>query len=112
MLVQLEELLGYAYESASCRRPRRQARRVQLGDQRSHRGPLLLRVRSHERFEASIPAGRHTLRLRSGRYSSRDHSFEVPDGEVANLQCHSAMIWPRYVISLVKTDWAISLRRV
>lgn len=69
-------------------------------------------IRSHEKFEAPIQAGRHTLRLRSGRYSSRDHSFEVPDDEVANFQCHSAMIWPRYAISLVKPDWAISLRHL
>lgn len=85
-----------------------------------HRGPFEISLDGtrigtigwHETFEAPIQEGRHILSLRSGRYSSRDHSFEVPDDEVANFQCHSAMMWPRYVISLLKPDWAISLRHL
>jgi hypothetical protein len=85
-----------------------------------HRGPFEIKldgtdvgtIKWHETLELPIQAGRHTLRLLSGRYSSRSYSFEVPDEEVANIQCHGAMMWPRYVISLVKPDWAISLRGV
>jgi hypothetical protein len=69
-------------------------------------------IRSHETFEAPIHAGRHTLRLHSGRYSSREHASEVPDDEVTNFQCHSAMMWPRYVISLVEDGPGISLRHI
>jgi hypothetical protein len=69
-------------------------------------------IKWHETFELPIQPGRHVLRIRSGRYSSLDRTFEVPDEEVANFQCHGAMMWPRYVLSLVKADWAISLRHM
>ena len=55
-------------------------------------------IKRHETVETPLEPGHHTLRLRSGRYSSRDHSF-------------GAMLWPRYVASIVKPDLAISLRR-
>jgi hypothetical protein len=65
----------------------------------------------HETVERPLEPGHHTLRIRAGRYSSRDHSFDVADEEVANFRCHGAMIWPRYVASIVKPDLAISLKR-
>jgi hypothetical protein len=55
--------------------------------------------------------GRHTLRIRKGRYSSREYSFDATDGETVSFRCHGAMVWPRYVASLVKPDLAISLKR-
>ena len=64
-----------------------------------------------ETFEAPLELGHHTLQVRAGRYSSHDHSFEVADGEVVNFRCHGAMLWPRYVASIVKPDLAISLKR-
>jgi hypothetical protein len=67
-------------------------------------------IKNHETVETPVEPGRHTLRLRSGRYSSQDHSFDVADGEVVNFRCHGAMVWPRYVASIVKPDLAISLR--
>jgi hypothetical protein len=69
-------------------------------------------VERHESIETPVEPGHHTLRIRAGRYSSRDHSFDAADGEGVNFQCHGAMIWPRYVASIVKPDWAISLKRV
>jgi hypothetical protein len=65
----------------------------------------------HETVETALEPGHHTLRIRSGRYSSQDHSFDVAEGEVVNFRCHGAMIWPRYVASIVKPDLAISLKR-
>ena len=44
-------------------------------------------------------------------HSSRDHSFDVADEEVVNFRCHGAMVWPRYVASIVRPDLAISLKR-
>jgi hypothetical protein len=32
-------------------------------------------------------------------------------GEVVNFRGHGAMVWPRYVVSIVKPDLAISLKR-
>jgi len=64
-----------------------------------------------EKVETPLEPGHHTLRIRSGRYSSQDHSFDVNDGEVANFRTHGAMVWPRYVASIVKPDLAISLKQ-
>ncbi len=63
----------------------------------------------HETFETTLEPGHHTLRLRVGRYSSRDHRFDVADGETVSLRCHGAMIWPRYVASLARPNLAIMI---
>jgi hypothetical protein len=65
----------------------------------------------HEAVEIPVEPGHHTLRIRAGRYSSQDHSFDVAGGEVVNFRTHGAMIWPRYVASIIKRDLAISLKR-
>ena len=62
-------------------------------------------------FETTVEPGQHTVRLRVGRYSSRAYTFDVADGAVAAFRCHGAMVWPRYVASLVKPDLAIALMR-
>ena len=62
-------------------------------------------------IETPVEPGRHTLRIRKGRYSSRDHSFEATEGEVVNFRCHGAKFWPTYVASIVRPDVGISLRR-
>jgi hypothetical protein len=68
-------------------------------------------VEHHQTVETPVGPGRHTLRLRSGRYSSRDRSFDIDDGGVVSFRCHGAMVWPRYVASIFKPDLAISLKR-
>jgi hypothetical protein len=65
----------------------------------------------NETVEMPIEPGQHALRVQAGRYSSRDHSFDVADGEIVNFRCHGAMIWPRYLASIVKPDLAISLKQ-
>ncbi len=62
-------------------------------------------------IEVQIVPGRHTLQVRKGRYSSRSRTFDATGGEVVDFRCHGAMVWPRYVASLVKPDVALSLRR-
>lgn len=64
-----------------------------------------------ETVEAPVDPGHHTLHIRRGRYSSLARSFDVSDGETAAFRCHGAMVWPRFVASLMKPDLAISLRR-
>ena len=56
-------------------------------------------------------AGPHTLRIKARRYSSRDCSFDVRDGDSLTFRCHGAMVWPRFVASMVKPDLAIALKR-
>jgi hypothetical protein len=68
-------------------------------------------IERHQTLELPIEPGRHTLRLGKSRYSSHDESFETSDGEVVNFRCHGAMLWPRYVASLLIPRLAISLRR-
>ncbi len=63
----------------------------------------------HETVDLPVEPGHHTLRIRAGRYSSHNRSFDVADGEVVSFRVHGAMIWPRYVVSIVKPDLAISL---
>jgi len=65
----------------------------------------------HETVEVPVEAGHHTLQIRAGRYSSREHSFDAADGETVNFRCHGALVWPLYVASIVKPDLAISLKR-
>jgi hypothetical protein len=65
----------------------------------------------HDTVEIPVEPGHHTLRIRAGRYSSHDHAFDVADGDGVTFQCHGAMVWPRYVASIVKPDLAISLKQ-
>ena len=62
-------------------------------------------------FEAPLEPGPHTLKITSGRYSSRVESFEAADGGAVSFRCHQAMVWPRYVASLIIPSLGISLRR-
>ncbi|HEY3953772.1 MAG TPA: hypothetical protein VGM53_10375 [Streptosporangiaceae bacterium] len=62
-------------------------------------------------FVTQVEPGQHTLQIRRGRYSSQSHPFDATDGEVVSFRCHGAMLWPRWVASLVKPHLAISLRR-
>lgn len=68
-------------------------------------------IERHQTVELSVRPGRHVLSLRAGRYSSRLHDFDAAGGDVVEFRCHGAMVWPRYVASIVKPDVAISLRR-
>ncbi|MDA8047364.1 MAG: hypothetical protein M0Z30_19360 [Actinomycetota bacterium] len=68
-------------------------------------------IEPHATAELALDPGRHSLRIRKGRYSSRDQVFDIDDGQTVNFRCHGAMMWPRYVASIVKPDLAIALRR-
>ncbi|MGB9111535.1 MAG: hypothetical protein WCF24_02280 [Acidimicrobiales bacterium] len=65
----------------------------------------------HGTIEVPVEPGRHTILIRAGRYSSQDHSFEAADGATVTFQVHGAMVWPRWVVSILKPDLAISLKR-
>jgi hypothetical protein len=65
----------------------------------------------HQTVEVPVEPGHHTLQIRAGRYSSRAEAFEAADDETVNFRCHGAMMWPRYVASIVAPNLAISLKR-
>jgi hypothetical protein len=67
-------------------------------------------LQTQETIETPLEPGRHTLRIREGRYSSRDRSFDAAEGEVVNFHCRGATTVPTYVASVIKPDVAISLR--
>lgn len=74
-------------------------------------GKIVARITRGDRTEAPLESGRHSLRIRAGRYSSRSCTFDSADGEVVDFRCHGAMMWPRYVASIFKPDLAVSLHR-
>jgi hypothetical protein len=74
-------------------------------------GNTVSSIENHETIEVQLEPGRHTLGVRTGRYSSSDRSFDVADGETVSFRCHGAILWPRYVASIFKPDLAISLKQ-
>jgi hypothetical protein len=65
----------------------------------------------HETVETQLEPGHHTIRIRKGRYSSRDQSFDAADGEVVSFNCHGVRIWPLYLASIFVPNLAIALKR-
>ena len=65
----------------------------------------------NQSVDRPLDAGHHTLRITAGRYSSEPRAFDAAEGDVVAFRCHGAMLWPRYVVSFLKPDLAISLRR-
>lgn len=68
-------------------------------------------LENDETYETTLASGRHTIQMRAGRYSSPAHSFDASDGSDVHFRCHGALIWPRYVASILKPDLAISLKQ-
>ncbi len=68
-------------------------------------------IKYNETVETPLGPGHHTLQIRTGRYSSDEQSFEASNGDVVSFRCHGAVLWPKYLASLVKPDLAISLKR-
>jgi hypothetical protein len=68
-------------------------------------------IASHETFETSIAPGRHTLRVNTGRYTSKGRTFEAAEGENISFRCHGARVWPIYLASIVVPTMALKLRR-
>ena len=64
-----------------------------------------------ETTERPLEPGHHILQVRAGRYASRERSFDTADDELVNFRCHAAMVWPRYVASLLIPQLGISLKR-
>lgn len=63
-----------------------------------------------ETLEIPVESGHHTLRMRSGRYSSHELSFDVADGEAVDFRTRGPLVWPIYVASIFKPDLGIWLK--
>lgn len=75
-------------------------------------GDVVGSVGRRQATEVEIVPGRHRLRVQqSGRFLSRERSFEARDEEVVSFHCHAQRLWPMFLASLVKPDLWIVLRR-
>ena len=61
-------------------------------------------------IETPVAPGRHTLQVREGRYSSRELSCQVTDGQVISFRCHGRRITPIFLMSFVVPRWTLKLR--
>ncbi len=68
-------------------------------------------VDAHDTIETPVEPGRHTLRIRYGRYSSRTAAFDAADGQVVAFRCGEKRFLPIFLASFVMPFLAIPLRR-
>ena len=62
--------------------------------------------------ELPVEPGHHTLRVkRSERFRSPERDFDAGDGQEVRFACHSQLLWPMYIASLINPDLWIILRR-
>lgn len=62
-------------------------------------------------FETPVEPGRHTLKIRNGRNSSRSVTFDAAEGQIIAFRCSGKSILPIFLLSFVVPSLAISLRR-
>ena len=62
-------------------------------------------------IEIPVEPGRHTLKVRNGRNSSRAKTFEAAEGETVAFRCSGKSILPIFLLSFVVPSLAISLHR-
>lgn len=58
-----------------------------------------------------VQPGRHALRLRNGRNSSRTLAFDAAEGEVVAFRCTGKRFLPLFLASFVVPRLALTLRR-
>lgn len=64
----------------------------------------------NETIDIPVEPGRHTLKVRSGRNSSRTRTFDVAEGEIVSFRCGGKSILPIFLLSFVIPSLAISVR--
>lgn len=68
-------------------------------------------VALNDTFETALEPGRHTLKIRSGRNSSRTTTFDAADGELVSFRCSGKSILPVFLASFVVPSLALSIHR-
>jgi hypothetical protein len=68
-------------------------------------------IELHDTFEIPIEPGHHTLKIRSGRNSSRTRSFDAAEGEVVAFRCTGKNVLPIFLLSFIVPSLAITVRR-
>jgi len=62
-------------------------------------------------FETPVDSGRHTLKIRSGRNSSRTKTFDAAEGDIVSFRCRGKSILPIFLLSFAVPSLALSLHR-
>ena len=65
----------------------------------------------NDTIEIPLEVGRHTVKLRSGRNSSRTHPFEVAEGQTVAFRCTGKSFLPVFLASFVVPGLALHLHR-
>jgi hypothetical protein len=68
-------------------------------------------LKMNDTIEITVESGRHTLKIRSGRKSSRTKTFEVAEGQTIAFRCTGKSFLPIFVVSFVIPNLALQLRR-
>jgi hypothetical protein len=68
-------------------------------------------VELNDTFETPVEPGPHTLKLRSGRNSSRTKAFDAADGDIVSFRCSGKSILPVFLLSFAVPSLALSLHR-
>ena len=63
-------------------------------------------------FAIPVAPGRHSLQVRDGRNLSPTKTFDAADGETVAFRCTGKSILPRFLLSFILPNLALSLRRV
>lgn len=69
-------------------------------------------VAMNDTLTVPLEPGRHTLRVRSGRQSSRTRTFDAADGETVAFRCTGKNLLPIFLLSFVVPSLALTLVRV
>jgi hypothetical protein len=65
----------------------------------------------NDTVEMAVEPGRHTVRVRDGRNSSRTRTFDAGEGDVVAFVCGGKRPLPIFLASFVVPGLALSLRR-
>src|SRR5665213_1334141 len=68
-------------------------------------------VEMNDTVEIPVETGRHTLKIRSGRHSSRTQSFEAAEGQTVAFRCTGKSFLPIFLASFIVPSLALQLRR-
>lgn len=74
-------------------------------------GEVVGSVEMNGTLETPVEPGRHTVRIRNGRNSSRSRTFDAAEGERVAFRCTGKSILPVFLASFLFPGLAISLVR-
>ena len=63
-------------------------------------------------LEVPLDPGRHTVRVRDGRKSSKARTFEAAEGDVVAFRCTGKRFLPIFLVSFFVPSLALALTRV